>query len=258
MNPIPDPHSKTNKTLRVSWHKRLFAIGLIAPYFLVSIESISWAQVGTEPKQGSGRIEGVVRYESDSERPWKYARYYIKDAREGHLAEAVVTVHGSAPERPVNGHKPNTVTIDQRDFQFVPETVAVHSGDSVRFTNGDESIHNVMTTDGEHPFNVNMPKDGEYIHKFNTAGGLDKPVRLGCVYHGGMRAWIYIFDHPWFKVTSQDGRFEWNDVPVGTYTVELAHPSGRLEWSEKIQVKNGETISLDIVVSPDNIRSRKR
>lgn len=256
---IPDRYRKTNETVSPLWHKRIFSIALLVPLSLATFECTSWAQAGAEPetRPGLGRIEGVVRYESDSERPWKYARYYIKDSRKGFLAEAVVALDGSDMEYPIKGHKPNTVTIDQRDFQFVPETAAIHSGDSVRFTNGDESIHNVMTTDGERPFNVNMPKGGEYIHKFKAAGGSGKPVRLGCVYHGGMRAWIYVFDHLWFKVTSQEGQFEWNDVPNGRYTVEVTHPAGRLEWREKIQVRPGETISLEIVVSPDNIRRRK-
>ena len=36
-----------------------------------------------------GAIEGVVTYHADAKRPWRYSRYYIKQAKTGELAEAV-------------------------------------------------------------------------------------------------------------------------------------------------------------------------
>src|SRR5262245_4015117 len=46
---------------------------------------------GQEPGKvsPSGAIEGIVTYQADSARPWRYSRYYIKDPRQGQLAEAV-------------------------------------------------------------------------------------------------------------------------------------------------------------------------
>lgn len=238
--------------------KRLLLSGLAASAFLAGFGPIPCARAAAEPESQTGRIEGAVRYVSDSERPWKFSRYYVKDSEKGFLAEAVVALENPGLRSEPPDQKHNATTIDQIDFQFVPETVAIQSGNSVRFTNSDESIHNVMTTDGERPFNVNMPKGGEYVHVFKDARGIAKPVRLGCVYHGGMRGWVFVFDHPWFRVTSRDGQFQWENIPPGTYRLEMIHPAGRLEWRSEIEIKANETIRLEIVVSPDNIRASKR
>jgi hypothetical protein len=40
----------------------------------------------------AGAIDGAVTYRPDSKRPWRYARYYVKHAKTGELAEAVVAL----------------------------------------------------------------------------------------------------------------------------------------------------------------------
>jgi len=200
-----------------------------------------------------GIVEGVVRYRPDPGRIWRYSRYYVREPSDGGLAEAVVVLGGAVPTGSVRDVPARTNTVDQVDFQFVPETLAIRAGDAVKFLNSDESIHNVMTSDGDEPFNVNMVKDGEFVHTFRQAGGVEKPIRLGCVFHGGMRAWVYIFDHPWFQVTGKDGRFRLESVPPGDYTIEMIHPAGKLQSSRRIAVKPRETTALVIEVSPDDV-----
>ena len=147
--------------------------------------------------------------------------------------------------------------MDQVNFQFVPETLVVRAGDSVRIVNSDVALHNVMTSDGDEPFNVNVAQGGAFAHTFPQAGGMEKPIRLGCVFHGGMRAWIYVFDHPWFQLSGRDGRFHFEHVPVGEYTLRVVHPAGKLNWSQRIIVKPNDTSSLEIKLSPDNLAGGK-
>src|SRR5262245_10628621 len=86
-----------------------------------------------------GAIEGTVTYQTDPARPWRYARYYVKQAKTGELAEAVVALRA----RPMSdaNRPPETAVIDQQNFQFQPETVAIRKGDSVKFTNADTTTH---------------------------------------------------------------------------------------------------------------------
>src|SRR5690242_10651337 len=66
----------------------------------------------------AGAIEGTVTYQADPARPWRYARYYIKQAKTGELAEAVVALRAKPV---VDATRPaETVTIDQQNFQFTP------------------------------------------------------------------------------------------------------------------------------------------
>jgi plastocyanin len=204
-----------------------------------------------------GTVEGVIKYLPDSKRPWRFSRYYIQNPKTGFLAETVVAL-----ERPGLGSlapapSPTKHSMDQLNYQFVPETLAIRAGDTVLFSNSDDALHNVMTADGGEPFNVNVVKGKEFVHAFNQAGGLEHPVRLGCVFHGAMRAWIYVFDHPWFQLTEKDGRFRLENVPVGEYTLGVVHPAGKLRRAQLIQVKADETTSLEISLSPDDLITAK-
>jgi plastocyanin len=211
----------------------------------------------TGSTNGTGLVEGIVRYQTDSKRQWPFSRYYVQNSRDGFLAEAVVAMEGSALAESAPADPPKTCTMDQVNFQFVPETMAIRVGDSVRVINSDDALHNVMTPDGGKPFNVSVAKGNEFAHTFDRAGGVKEPVRLSCAFHGGMRAWIYVFDHPWFKVTERDGRFRFENMPAGEYTLHVIHPAGRLRRSQRIEVKTNGTASLEIVLLPDDLIGMK-
>lgn len=200
----------------------------------------------------AGTIMGRVFYEPDPARPWRFQRYYVKQPKTGELAEAVIALRGSELKSvPSPASAESIHTIDQFNFQFIPETTAIRAGESITFTNSDTTTHNVKSTEGIAVFNVNMDADGEYTHRFARAGGMRSPVTLGCVYHGGMRAWVYVFDHPFFQVTGETGSFRFEDVPPGRYTLELVHPAGQLRWKETVTVSKGETTQVDVRLTPD-------
>jgi plastocyanin len=198
----------------------------------------------------NGVIEGTVSYQADAARPWRYARYYVRQAKTGELAEAVVAIRAKAAGDSARGAE--TVVIDQENFQFQPETVAIRRGDSVKFTNADAATHNVQASGEIAAFNVNMPGGGDHTVKFERAGGVRQPVQIGCVFHSAMRAWIFVFDHPWYQVTVASGKFRLADVPPGSYELEMAHPAGGLKWRKRVEVKAGDVTRIDIRVSADD------
>jgi plastocyanin len=203
-----------------------------------------------EQPSSLGVIEGVVSYQTDPARPWRYARYYVKQAKSGELAEAVVAIRA----KPLvdASRQPQTVVIDQQNFQFLPETVAIRRGDWVKFTNADPATHNVQTSSDLINFNVTLANGGEETVRFDRAGGIGQPAKIGCVFHSAMQAWIYVFDHSWFTVTPTTGKFRLADVPPGQYDLEMVHPAGSLRWKKRVEVKAGETLRIDIRVSPDD------
>lgn len=204
-----------------------------------------------------GAIEGTVFYRIGSKRSWRYARYYIKDSKQGQLAEAVVALKSRTLEKRERLEDPATVVIDQKDFRFIPETVAIRAGDRIKFTNSDKQVHNIKTLHPKLTFNRNMPPGGEHIETFRQAGGMRRPYQIGCVYHSSMRAWVFVLDHPYFEVTSADGSFRLKDVPVGRYDLEMVHPAGQLRWTKTVNVQPNKTTRIEIRVSADN-RSNRR
>jgi plastocyanin len=219
---------------------------------IAAAEPADDAESGRTSSRSTGAIEGTIIYRPDPLRPWRYARYYVADRERGELAEAVVALAPTAPWERDPTVEPGVTVIDQKNFQFKPETIAIRAGDRIHFTNSDAEVHNVQTFHPLHQFNVNMPSHGEHVESFAHAGGLKRPYRIGCVYHSDMRAWVYVFDHPYFRVTSGDGRFRLRDVPPGEYALEMAHPAGELKWSRAVEIRPGQTTRLDIVVSPDD------
>lgn len=199
-----------------------------------------------------GSIEGTVVYRADKARPWRFSRYYVKSAKSGLLAEAVVGIHDRKLSLP--NPKAETVTMDQVNFQFTPETLAIRVGDSVRFTNSDKEVHSVRTSDALNRFNITVPKGKEYVQRF-PRGASFRPVVLGCAFHGAMRAWIYIFDHPYYALTQSDGKFELPAIPAGKYTLRMAHPAGKLKWEKEVTIVAGAATKLTIEVSPNDLVS---
>ena len=92
----------------------------------------------------TGSIEGRVLYKADPKRRWRYSRYYIKNRKTGELAEAVVVVTGASLKNHFPPQKEKTAIVDQKDFRFIPETVAIRAGDRVKFLNSDGATHNVF------------------------------------------------------------------------------------------------------------------
>jgi plastocyanin len=234
----------------VCWGTR-FAVVIAGAIGLVTCGARDRRASAVEP---TAVIEGVVTYRADPQRPWRYGRYYIRQAKTGELAEAVVAIHsrkltGSGPPPPAR-----TVTMDQSQFQFLPETIAIRTGDSVQFTNSDQTTHNVRATSEIANFNITMPVEGSHTIRFDKPGGIRQPIQVGCVFHSAMQAWIFVFDHPYFQLTPATGRFRLEGVPPGPYDLEMIHPAGQLRWRQRIDVAPGATLRVDIAVSADDKR----
>jgi len=218
---------------------------------LALLPRICQAGAGNRQPQ-TGTVEGSVIYQADKQRPWRYARYYVKDRRKGFLAEAVVSLRSKSLKKLAAAARSKTTVINQKDLRFVPETIAIRAGDRVKFTNGDPSTHNVSSRGTLHPFDVTMPFGGSATQRFKRAGGSRRPVVLGCKFHSQMQAWIYVFDHPFFAVTTKDGRFRFAGVPPGKYRIEIVHSAGELRTSRSVVVRAGRTTTINLTLSPDN------
>lgn len=236
--------------MRRFWRYLLFVIVLA-----VSLRGVnSAAAADVDPTAKTGSIEGTVTYKSDAKRPWRYARYYVKNAKSGELSEAVVALRGKAIEKSKTA-APTTVKIDQKDFLFEPELVAIRVGDSVTFSNSDTATHNVRASGEVGDFNLTMPAGGTgHTIKFDKAGSVRRPLEIGCVFHSNMRAWVFVFDHPFFAVTKADGKFRLEDVSAGEYELEMVHPAGGLKAKKTVTVKAGETTKVDLELSPSDVR----
>ena len=116
------------------------------------------------------------------------------------------------------------VVLDQKGCMYTPRIVALMTHQDLEIRNDDATIHNVHA----------MPKINVEWNKAQRAGGAaletsfsqpELPIPFMCNVHPWMRAFIFVFDNPYYSVTSGQGKFELKNLPPGTYTVEA--------WQEK-------------------------
>jgi hypothetical protein len=136
--------------------------------------------------------------------------------------------------------------------QLVPRVQAVFAPGTLNVASEDVALHrnriiNVGTgqPEGIAPFNDN----GEII-PFDQL--LDKPKQLEitCELHPWAKAWILVFDHPYFAVTSNTGAFSIEDVPAGTYRVKAWHPAiGVTEQAVTFSAGQSATVGLQLAAA---------
>ena len=91
---MPSTENQSIRKLRVAHHNRLVARCIIQVALLIGGNAFSF---GAEPLQqaapeSTGTVRGTVVYVADPAHPWRLGRYYIKNAKSGLLAEAVVSI----------------------------------------------------------------------------------------------------------------------------------------------------------------------
>lgn len=133
------------------------------------------------------------------------------------LADAVVTLKGPATVAP----GALKADMDQRDQEFSPRVLAVHTGTQVKFPNSDNIRHQVYSFSPAKRFELRL-----YEGTPSEPLLFDKPgvVVLGCNIHDWMVGYIYVTDEPLFGVTDSSGVLRLDQVPAGRYQATLWHP----------------------------------
>ncbi|MCF5706320.1 methylamine utilization protein [Pseudomonas syringae] len=132
------------------------------------------------------------------------------------LADAVVTLKG-----PPNATPALKAAMDQRDQEFAPHVLAVHTNTQVKFPNSDNIRHQVYSFSPAKRFELRL-----YEGTPSEPLLFDKPgvVVLGCNIHDWMVGYIYVTDEPWFGVTDSNGQLKLDQMPAGHYQATLWHP----------------------------------
>ncbi len=229
-----------------------FAVFFVGGFAAILLLSNSVSYGAEADKEGTGAIAGFLKYQPDTNRQWRYGRYYLKNGKSGELAGALVCLSGKGLGN-AKAQKPKKWRMDQKNFEYLPEVLAIMAGDQVEFVNSDQALHNVAALGGKDPFNIMTPIGKSLTRTFSSAGNEVSPVDISCGLHSQMHAWIYVFDHPFAVVTAADGKFELRNVPPGEYDLIVIHPSGKLKKKQKVVVKKGDKKVVELVVSPDDL-----
>ena len=136
------------------------------------------------------------------------------------------------------------VTLDQNGCRYTPRVLGVRAGQPIEISNSDSTMHNVHAlADHNREFNFGQPIAGQKDRR--TFQKPEVMVTFKCDVHSWMNAYVGVVSHPYFAVTSNEGRFALKDLPAGTYTIEAWHEKlGRQTQSVTIAEKESKDVSF--------------
>lgn len=170
------------------------------------------------------------------------------DGSSREVGGVVVSLEGIAKGKP---REEQTVLFENRTCRFVPRVNAVAAGSILVISNADPIMHNTHirrdSRFGMTVVNVAQPPGSKEIRKsLHESGILD----IRCDAHAFMSASIHVFEHPYFAVTNENGRFELTHVPPGTYRLKVWHET--LGVRERTVVVPGkDSVTVDVELHPE-------
>ena len=114
------------------------------------------------------------------------------------------------------------VTLDQDGCTYKPHVMGIMVGQPYRILNNDGILHNIHTLPKINPsFNRGQPATvKEMSTNFPKPEGM---FQVKCDVHPWMSAYVGVFTHPFYSVTSADGKFTISGLDAGTYEITAWH-----------------------------------
>jgi plastocyanin len=114
------------------------------------------------------------------------------------------------------------MVLDQNGCVYKPHVMGIMVGQTYKILNSDGVLHNIHTLPKVNPsFNKGMPAT---LKETTTTFAKPEPIfQIKCDVHPWMSAYIGVFTHPFFSVTSTDGKFTISGLDPGTYEITAWH-----------------------------------
>ena len=221
--------------------KRLtYLLTIIGGLSFISVNPIHGGTVVGEVKLiGDRPTRGVVRVSKDQDYCGEIlpAETYVTDSTGG-LKNVVVSVE-AAPPTVADAEKVNF--LDNEGCRYSPRILAMQRGERLKVRNNDPKLHIPHSYSGERTvFILSLPFRGTSLDatKRIRESGI---LKIVCDTHAWMLAYIHVFEHPFFAITDERGKFSIPNVPAGTYILNAWHEDAGVRTQEVTVSEDGAT-----------------
>jgi hypothetical protein len=120
------------------------------------------------------------------------------------------------------------VEMDQPCCKFVPRSVALREGQTLLVKNSSPVTHNYRYLgDQKNNLGASLNMKAGTNLEIKGLNAQSAPLQVNCDMHKWMYGSIFVFNHPYFAMTDENGNFEIKNAPAGTWQLVFRHESGR-------------------------------
>jgi len=227
--------------------KRNLLLSVITTALAASVPGLHAGDIsGTITLKGTPPAEKPIDKSADKNcgtSPTPPTTHHYVVGSKGELANAIIALKGMDGKS--TGASAAPAVLDQLHCEYTPVIMAVQTGQKIAIRNSDPTLHNVhaipAVAGNTEKNQAQAPNAPDLTFSFPKAENF---LKFQCDVHNWMFAWVSVFDHPYFAVTDENGKYTIKNVPDGKYTIQAFHRKAAPASSpktEEIEVKGGAT-----------------
>ena len=214
-------------------------------------------QSRASPREAQGGIRGLVKYSGNVPELPPYTIHKnsnvcgsgqtmhpcARPVGKSDFSDAVVWIEEMTTGKPWSS-QPAKQMLDQAGCIFDPHLIVARVDSQLEIKNSDPVRHTVHAYSLQHRtvFDFAMPRAGTvHVVTLDTPGVFNLQCDAG---HRWMRAHLIVVQNPYVAVTDQQGAYVIDDIPPGSYTINVWHDWFGLQ-KQTVQVKGGSVVLLE-------------
>lgn len=166
------------------------------------------------------------------------------------LANVIVYVRGEPLNLYSFAAASPEVTLEHKGCRYVPHVLGMQTEQTLKILNSDPTTHNTHPTPTNNPeWNQSQPPGAAALeHRFARP---EPFIPIKDNQHPWQKAYVGVFSHPFFSVSSSDGSYKISGLPPGQYTIVAWHE--RLgEQTVDVFLAGSEQKNLDFTFKAPN------
>jgi hypothetical protein len=201
------------------------------PYHVVSVRGAG-SVVGRVTGTGDLPRDSVVPVTADQGLCGSSVRVALVERSGSRMANVIVWLADARNGKPLP--LPRRFELTNERCSLEPRVQAALVGGTLNVKNADPAPHRARFLLADTDSTIALVTGSDRGQVVPTQSVLARPgrVEVRCDAHPWTRAWIQVFDHPYFAVTRRDGQFTIDSIPSGRYRL--------VAWQERLGTREME------------------